>query len=194
MILVTADITGLERRRTAIREAHRAKREFGRVVSEELPRALLYETKFRESKVPTKGIRAALDGGRGAIRETDETARGVEVRVGIRYADVPWWRIQDRGGIIRAKNVRNLTIPLTDEAAMELYKAGGARNIPDLDFAKIGGLPYLVKESNPDVPYIRLKPSVVIKAKPYVSPGVERFRRTAWKRLAATLPGMMVNP
>jgi hypothetical protein len=193
VILLTADITGYENRRLALREAHRAKREFGRVVAEELPRALLAEASFRVSRDPSRGIRGALSGGKGGIHETTERQTEIAVAVGIEYDDVPWWRVQNRPlTVIRAKNVRNLTIPLTDEAALALYRYGGARNIPGLVFAKIGGLPYLVKEGT-STPFIRLKPSVTIKGIQYVEKGLDRFKRSAWRRLIETLPPLMTN-
>jgi hypothetical protein len=195
VILITADTTGIEHRAQAIRAAHKAKREFARMVSQELPLAIKAEMKFRDSIDPATGLRAALDGkGPGAIRDEQTTPTSQTVTVGVRYASVPWIWIHEYGGVIRAKNVRFLTIPATDAAARELHRAGGARNIPGLKYRPFGKrFPALVKESDPNTPFIWLKPSVTIPKRSYIAPGLKRFELTSWKRIVESVGALMLD-
>jgi len=75
--------------------------------------------------------------------------------------------IHEFGGTIRAKRVKNLAIPVTEEAR----KIGSPRNMPDLKWIPgSGDVSYFVNDSG--VQYV-LKPSVVIPARPYLRPAYQ---------------------
>ena len=100
-----------------------------------------------------------------------------KVRVG---PNTPYAKILEYGGVIRAKNVRALPVPI-GAAGRAARRAAGA-SIRSLDLFLIrrkGRPPFLARKAGRGAiqPLFVLKPSVTIAARPYVRPTLKAVRR-----------------
>jgi len=133
-------------------------------------------------------LRASISG--SAMKDT----RGnivLQLQAGGRDKDVSYARIHEDGGkrgdgIIRPRNAKFLTIPISDKLftgrGVQRYKS--VRDVPDpLTFAQsLKGQPLLVHQITGEVFYI-LKKQVKIPRRPYLKPAVDRVSREIGREL-----------
>ena len=133
-------------------------------------------------------LRASISG--SAMKDT----RGnivLQLQAGGRDKDVSYARIHEDGGkrgdgIIRPRNAKFLTVPISDKlftgAGVQRYAS--VRDVPEpLSFAQSRkGQPLLVHQMTGEVFYI-LKKQVKIPRRPYLKPAVDRVNREIGREL-----------
>lgn len=122
-----------------------------------------------------------------------ETTSSVSGGVG---TNTEYARIQELGGVIRAKNVANLTIPLDavlTPAGVARYSAHDVISDPSIGgftgtFFR-NGILFGVKAGNPPtiVPLFVLRPSVALPAHPYMAEGLRVMRSDIETQIRAAI-------
>ncbi|HZP46270.1 MAG TPA: HK97 gp10 family phage protein [Candidatus Binataceae bacterium] len=129
-----------------------------------------------------------------AAEEIVESGTEISGRVG---SNLEYAEIQERGGTIHAKNVKNLTIPLDAMLTGRGIARGTARNVID-DPGSFGyertffrnGI--LFGSSDGEVtPLFLLKPSVTLPARPYAAPAAEEIRPQMIDKVQRSLAALM---
>ena len=180
MLTATVDASGLERRATALaarlapalKEAADAMQQ---AMAEELRAAMKSAGLKRRSGTLEDATRK---GNPGNVAEQVIDIGGLRLVTGISGERVPYWRIQDAGGVILPRRAKMLAIPIHDEARAMYERAGGngLRSLGDIFFVMRDGPNLYLAEKETGRPFFSLRRSVTIPAHPYIDPAVERYR------------------
>jgi len=134
--------------------------------------------------VRTGHLRRSWQAGKpGSVKRTENVRSPISPSITV-GSNVKYARIHEYGGIIKAKRVKYLTVPLNRRAEQMLIAAGGKiRNIPGLfrigrESGTFGGVLAIRtgKKNAKVVALFALRRSVRMPARPYIRPAVRKAR------------------
>lgn len=112
------------------------------------------------------------------IRGRVESSTLLGASFGVVGSDVVYARIQELGGVIKARNAKYLTIPLAGAKTKAGIVRGGARSFTDTFVmrSRSGDLLIVQRRGRGVLPLFVLKPEITIRGKHYLERGLEKNR------------------